>query len=162
MTCYCPQSSKNDQLLHFFIITAMFIERRRMTKYGGMSKWRNWWSSLASCHWNKGCNKNWKEHRLDLKLYIFDQFCAWRTEIRKILLQNTGICYRIFSGIFSPTKGDGINDKLKNLTGVKRYSAIMPKFNFEKNLDHEIVFTTAGTKLPTKSEMQESDAQKLL
>ena len=66
--------------------------------------------------------------------------------------------YRIFSGIFSPTKGDGINDKLKNLTGVNRYPAIMPKFNFEKTLDHEIVFTTAGTKLPTK----ESDAQKLL
>ena len=24
----------------------------------------------------------------------------------------------------------------------------MPKFNFEKNLDHGILFTTAGTKLP--------------
>ena len=37
----------------------------------------------------------------------------------------------------------------------------MPKFNFEKNLDHKILFTTAGTKLPTKSKTQESDAQKL-
>ena len=37
----------------------------------------------------------------------------------------------------------------------------MPKFSFEKNLDHGILFTTAGTKLPTKSETQESDAQKL-
>ena len=35
----------------------------------------------------------------------------------------------------------------------------MPYFNFEKNLDHGIL--TAGTKLPTKSETQESDAQKL-
>ena len=37
----------------------------------------------------------------------------------------------------------------------------MPKFNFEKDSDHGILFKTAGTKLPTKSEMQESDAQKL-
>ena len=35
----------------------------------------------------------------------------------------------------------------------------MPKFKSEKNLDHGIL--TAGTKLPTKSETQESDAQKL-
>ena len=33
----------------------------------------------------------------------------------------------------------------------------MPKFNFEKNLDHGILYTTAGTKLPTL----EYDAQKL-
>ena len=37
----------------------------------------------------------------------------------------------------------------------------MPKFNFEKNLDYEILFATAGTKLPTKSKTQESDPQKL-
>ena len=37
----------------------------------------------------------------------------------------------------------------------------MPYFNFEKNLDHGILFITAGTKLPTKSETQESDAQEL-
>ena len=37
----------------------------------------------------------------------------------------------------------------------------MPKFNFEKNLDHGILFTTAGTKLPTNSETLENDAQKL-
>ena len=37
----------------------------------------------------------------------------------------------------------------------------MPKFNFEKNLDHGILFTTAGTKLPTKNETLENDAQKL-
>ena len=37
----------------------------------------------------------------------------------------------------------------------------MPYFNFEKNLDHGILFINAGTKLPTKSETQESDAQKL-
>ena len=37
----------------------------------------------------------------------------------------------------------------------------MFKFNFEKNLDHGILFTTAGTKLSTKSETLENDAQKL-
>ena len=37
----------------------------------------------------------------------------------------------------------------------------MPKFNVEKNLDHGILFTTAETKLPTKSETLENDAQKL-
>ena len=35
----------------------------------------------------------------------------------------------------------------------------MPKFNLEKNLDHGILFTTAGTKLPTNSETLENDAQ---
>ena len=37
----------------------------------------------------------------------------------------------------------------------------MPYFNFEKNLDHGILFITERTKLPAKSETQESDAQKL-
>ena len=37
----------------------------------------------------------------------------------------------------------------------------MPKFNFEKNLDHGILYTTAGTELPMKSETLENDAQKL-
>ena len=37
----------------------------------------------------------------------------------------------------------------------------MPYFNFEKNLDHGILFINAGTKLPTKSETQKSDAKKL-
>ena len=35
----------------------------------------------------------------------------------------------------------------------------MPKFNFDKNLDHGILFTTAGTKLRTKSETLENDAK---
>ena len=37
----------------------------------------------------------------------------------------------------------------------------MPKFNFEKNLDHGILFTAAGAKLRTKSETLGNDAQKL-
>ena len=37
----------------------------------------------------------------------------------------------------------------------------MPKFKFEKNLDHGILFITTGTKLPKKSETLENDAQKL-
>ena len=97
---------------------------------------------------------------LELKLYIFDPFCAWLTEIRKILLQNLKAFVTGFLQVFS-AKGDGINNQKKNLTGVNIYSAIMPKFNFEKNLDHGILFTTAGTKLPTKNETLENDAQKL-
>ena len=50
------------------------------------------------------------------------------------------ICYWIFAGILSPTKWDGINDKLKNLTNVNIYSAVMPKFIFDKNSDHRIFF----------------------
>ena len=37
----------------------------------------------------------------------------------------------------------------------------MPYLKFEKNLDRGILIINAGTKLPTKSETQESDAQKL-
>ena len=137
LTCYCPQSSKNDQLSHLFTITAMFIERRRITKYGGVSKWKNWWSSspvisvpdarlfilkkkgwysLASSHWNKGCNKNWKWLRLELKLFIFDQFCAMLTHITKILLQNLKAFVTGFLQEFSaPPKGMELMTSWKEL-----------------------------------------------
>ena len=60
------------------------------------------------------------------------------------------ICYWIFAGILSPTKWDGINDKLKNLTNVNIYSAIMPKFIFEKNSDHRIFFELQEPSCPRK------------
>ena len=41
------------------------------------------WYVLTSCDWNKGCSRSWKERRLELKLYIFDRFCAWLTKFRK-------------------------------------------------------------------------------
>ena len=63
----------------------------------GLSSLEKRWCVLTSCDWNKGCSRSWKERRLELKLYIFDQFCAWLTKFRKILLQNlqafvTGFC----------------------------------------------------------------------
>ena len=67
------------------------------------------WYPLASCDWNKGCNRNWKEDRLELKLYIFDQFCAWLTEIRKILLQNLKVFVTGILQVFpAPLKGMGL------------------------------------------------------
>ena len=92
------------------------------------------WYSPASYHWNKGCNKNWKELRLELKLWPILCVAYWNQE--NLTPEFKGICYWNFAGIFSPTKGDEINDKKKNLTDVNIHLDIMPKFNFEKNWDY--------------------------
>ena len=49
----------------------------------GLLSFEKRWYVLTSCDWNKGCSRSWKERRLELKLYIFDQFCAWLTKFRK-------------------------------------------------------------------------------
>ena len=124
LNCYCPQSSRNDQLLHSFTITAMFIERRRITMYGGMSKWKNRWSSRPVISVpdampfilekkggirqipiteTKGATRIERNSGLS---WNFDRFCVWLTEIRKILLQNLkAFVTGILQVFLAPPKG---------------------------------------------------------
>ena len=71
---------------------------------------------------NKPCDKNWEEQTLEPKLCIFDVFCVWRCEIRKILLQ------KIFGflWVFSAKQMKEILWRWENLTGLRIYSAIIP------------------------------------
>ena len=46
-------------------------------------------------------------------LYFLPILCNAYSHHENLTPEFKGICYWIFAGIFSPTKGDGINDKLK-------------------------------------------------
>ena len=132
LTYYCPQNSKNDPLLHLFTTTTMFIKRRRITMYGGMSKSKNWWSSRPVISVPDARPLFWKKKRVVVASFLWlkqrvlqaskgTQVRAETLHLWPILCvaywnqenptpEFKGICYWIFAGIFSPTKGDGINN----------------------------------------------------